>query len=56
MACVCRNAVDGVRPSADSKGAAPGGSTKETTANESFSKHYNKELKVAEGKISINIV
>ncbi len=48
-----RNAIDGVKPAAGKglnaatgKGADGGASN----ANDSFNKHYNKELKVSEGR------
>ena len=47
----CRNAIDGVKPAGGSKGNSVGGSAaKDASSSDSFNKHYNKELKVAEGK------
>ena len=46
-----RNAIDGVKPAGGSKGNSIGGSAaKDASSSDSFNKHYNKELKVAEGK------
>ena len=58
IAQYARNAIDGVKPSAAAKGnGANGGSgTKDTSINDSFNKHYNKELKVSEGNESCKIV
>lgn len=47
---LCRNAIDGVKPAGGSKGSNLNGATgSAANANDSFNKHYNKELKVSEG-------
>lgn len=50
---VLRNAVDGVKTGAGGKGinsnVSPDGNGP-NSGNEAFNKHYNKELKVSEGK------
>ena len=48
-----RNAVDGVKTGVGGKGINSNGSPDgigANSGNEAFNKHYNKELKVSEGK------
>ena len=51
-----RNAIDGVKNAGGAKGAAGangGAGQGAGNANDSFNKHYNKELKVSEGRYPV---